>query len=73
MNKTIPNEVKALAEEVFCEEPEYLGSIDGSEVYREHQGENNPDPTGLPTLILWNGNTAKVVSGTDSLQLLSRL
>jgi hypothetical protein len=73
MKKNIPNEVKALAEDLFCEEPEYIGSIDGSEVYCEHQSDNDPAPTGLPTLILWNGNKAKVVSGTDSLHLLSRL
>jgi len=74
MSKTIPNEVKQLAEQLFCGEPEYLGQAEGAEVYGERQGEeNSPAPTGLPVLILWDGSRARKVSGTDSLALLSSL
>ena len=74
MSKTIPNEVTALAGKLFCGEAELVGVVDGSEVYAEHrEGSEKPDPTGLPTYILWNGRKTKVVSGLDSLDLLSRL
>ena len=74
MSKTIPNEVTALAGKLFCGEAELVGVVDGSEVYAEQREESEkPDPTGLPTYILWNGRKTKVVSGLDSLDLLSRL
>ena len=74
MSKTIPNEVTALAGKLFCGEAELVGVVDRSEIYAEHREESEkPDPTGLPTYILWNGHKTKVVSGLDSLDLLSRL
>ena len=72
MNKTIPKEVTARAEKLFCGEAEFVGVVDGSEVYAEHTEESEtPDPTGLPTYILWDGRKVKVVSGLDSLPTFS--
>ena len=72
--KTTPQEVIAAAKKIFCGEAEFVGVVDGSEVYAEHKEESEtPEPTGLPIFILWNGYKTKVVSGLDSLDLLSRL
>ncbi len=73
MNKKIPNAVREKAEKIYCNGIEYLGSLDGFEVYNEHVDEQEmPEPTGLPVLILWDGTQVKIVDGIESLNLLSR-
>lgn len=73
MSKTVPNAVREKAEKIYCNDVEYIGKLDGLEVYREQADEQDtPEPTGLPVLILWDGNRVKTVSGIESLDLLSR-
>lgn len=73
MNRKIPNAVIEKAEKIYCNDAEYIGKLDGFEVYREQADEQDtPEPTGLPALILWDGNQAKIVEGIESLDLLSR-
>ncbi|MBP5764973.1 MAG: hypothetical protein J6W47_07650 [Bacteroidales bacterium] len=70
--KPIPPEVQQLAEKVFCNRTEFLGVVDGFEVYAESDGgKETPDPTGLPTFILWDGNKARIVGGLEALPILS--
>lgn len=55
---------------------EYIGKVDGSEVYSEHREETEDGlltPTGLPCLILLTGETVELVAGLDALKLLDRL
>jgi len=73
MSKRIPNVVREKAEKIYCNDVEYIGELDGFEVYREQSDEQDtPEPTGLPALILWDGKQAKIVDGIESLDLLSR-
>ena len=70
--KNIPDQVKLLAEQEFSSEPEYTGTIDGSDVYTEHKEESEaPAPTGMPVAILWDGSHAKLVEGIEALNLLA--
>lgn len=79
-NKTIPNKVTEAAADNGCNHVEYLGVIEGNtrshEVYgiSETDENGNPIPTGLPVLVLWDGEQVEeVVYGARSLALLSRL
>lgn len=64
---TVPPEVIKAAENIYCCEPEYLGIVDGFEVYHEKpDDEDFPLPTGLPVILLWDGKDVRVVSGTES-------
>ncbi len=75
MEKKIPKEVQIIAEREACNAIDFCGIDDGWEVYGI--GEVGEDgsiiPTGLPVLVLWKDGEIKIVSGEDSLRLLSRL
>lgn len=74
MDKNIPKEVLDEAAKHRLGEIEYVGTTDKIRVYGEvpETDENGfAVPTGLPVLILWDGKTAKIVSGEDSLPILS--
>ena len=74
MSKTIPNDVKRLAELLFCEEPLFVGAVDGLDVYAENKSDEEvSEPTGLPVVILWDGRKASSVGGVKALDVLSRL
>lgn len=78
MSKTIPNEVKAAAKRLFPHGATYVGDVSGKEVYSAandpyKEDSSQPAPTGLPTYLLWDGRQVEIVSGLDSLELLSRL
>lgn len=74
MKDNIPKEVLDKATKHRLGEIEYVGTTDNMRVYGEvpEIDENGfAVPTGLPVLILWDGKKAKIVSGEDSLLILS--
>lgn len=74
MKENIPKIVLDEATKHRLGEMEYVGTTDNIRVYGEvpEIDENGfAVPTGLPVLILWDGKTAKIVSGEDSLRILS--
>ncbi len=80
MSKTIPNKVRDVAANEGCNHVEYVGTIEGNtrshEVFSISEVDENglPIPTGLPVLVLWDGEEVEeVVTGARSLKLLSRL
>lgn len=75
MKKSIPNEVKRIADREACNSINYLGNLDGVEVYSLGEVDENGDPipNGLPFLALWDGERVETVCGEESLDLLSRL
>lgn len=72
----IPKIVLSEAEKHGLCEMEYIGEIDGTQVYGE-VGEVDEDgfpiPTGLPCLILLKDGKTELVGGTEALRLLGRL
>lgn len=74
MNKNIPNQVQHIADQEGCNSIEYVGKYKNDEVYSLGEVDENgiPVPTGLPLLVLWNGERAETVSGQKSLDILSR-
>lgn len=80
MSKNIPNKVSEVAADYGCNHVEYVGTIDGNtrshEVYSisETDEKGLPIPTGLPVLVLWDGDEVEeVVTGARSLQLLAKV
>ncbi|MBR3455752.1 MAG: hypothetical protein IKH26_10545 [Bacteroidaceae bacterium] len=75
MEKNIPEQVRIIAESEACNRIHFCGVDKGSEVYSisEVNDEGQPIPTGLPVLVLWDGKETTIISGEDSLKLLSRL
>lgn len=75
MSKTIPPQVKAVAQREACNSVSYQGKIDNKEIYAlgETDEDGEPIPNGLPFLVLWDGTKTTTVSGTKSLELLSSL
>lgn len=77
MEKEIPQKVKEVAKKqgYSCKSIGFEGHYEDWEVYG--LGNEVDDdvvlPTGLPTLILWNGNNHKIVSGFDALTIISVL
>mgnify|MGYP007101829493 CR=1 FL=1 len=84
MSKTIPNKVREVAANEGCNHVEFVGTIvvgtiEGNtrshDVFSISEVDENglPIPTGLPVLILWDGEEVEeVVTGARSLKLLSR-
>lgn len=79
MSKTIPEKVRETAANEGCNHVEFVGTIEGNtrnhDVYSisEVDKDGLPVPTGLPVLILWDGeDVEEVVYGARSLKLLSR-
>lgn len=71
--KDIPKEVMEIADACFCGVI-YVGVFDGKDVYGEKPSdEYPPEPTGLPSLILWDGEKTEIVSGIESLDILSHI
>ena len=74
----IPKAVKELADKIGCNDPVFVGVIDGAEVYSANQyfdvpeGEPYP-PTGLPTYIVYKDGKASEVYGLAGLHLARRL
>ena len=75
MEKRIPKEVKAIADQECCNQIEYIGQLDGKDVFGICQVDDTglPLPTGLPNIVLWDGKKGEVVTGKQSMSLLSRL
>ncbi len=74
MDNKIPKEVSEAAAKNGLGLMQYVGIANGKQVYGEvPEVDKNgfPIPTGLPTLILWDGETAKIIGGEDSLLILS--
>ena len=80
MSKNIPNKVSEVAADYGCNHVEYVGTIDGNtrshEVYSisETDEKGLPIPTGLPVLVLWDGeDVEEVVTGARRLKLLAKV
>lgn len=75
MSKNIPNKVQQIADQECCNSVRKVGQYMGRDVYGlgSVDDEGLPIPTGLPLLVLWNGEKTEVVTGEKSLELLSRL
>lgn len=73
MSKTIPNQVSKIAVREGCNHIEFVGAYKGREVYSVSSVDEDsfPVPTGLPMLVLWNGERTEVISGSESLNILS--
>ena len=73
MEKNIPEQVK-LAAMRLGNSILFVGELDGWEIYSVGTVDKNgmPVPTGLPTLILWDGTKIKKVNGFNALDLLGR-
>lgn len=73
--KEIPKKVSEAADRMGCNSVEYVGVYKDAKVFGIGQVDEDgfPMPTGLPTLILWDGETAKIIGGEDSLLILSSL
>lgn len=76
MDENIPKKVTEFAASHGLGQLEFVGIADGKQVYGEI-AEVDEDgfaiPTGLPSLILWDGETATFVDVNDSLRVLSSL
>lgn len=73
--KKIPKIVEEYASKHGLCEMEYVGEIDGSQVYKEINEVDEdgfPVPTGLPCLILLKDGETKFVGGIEALELLGR-
>lgn len=80
MEKRIPKEVKAIADQECCNQIDYIGTIIvdaiSHEVYCISEIDENglPVPVGLPVLILWNGfKVDDVVTDSRSFEILSQI
>lgn len=73
MDENIPKKVSEAADRMGCNSIEYVGVYKDAKVFGIGQVDKDgfPMPTGLPTLILWDGETAKIVGGEDSLLILT--
>ena len=73
--KDIPRKVKLFSNKNGYNSIKFLGSIDNAFVYGLGviDKDGTPIPTGLPNLILLQENEIKIVSGEESLKLLSLL
>lgn len=73
--KSIPSHIIDIAENEGCNHVEFAGNLDSQEVYciSELGDDGFFVPRGLPTLVLWDGETYSIVTGEKSLELLSRL
>ncbi len=74
----IPKAVKDLADKIGCDNPQFVGVVDGAEVYSTNEYFDVPDgepypPTGLPTYIVYKDGKASEVYGRAGLHLASRL
>lgn len=69
----IPKIISQKAAEQGCNNVEYVGFYKDTKVFGIGQVDKDgfPMPTGLPTLILWDGETAKIVGGEECLLILS--
>lgn len=72
--KGIPQQVIQIASDNACNRVEYLGTLEGYDVYSMYiVGKNGlPEPTGLPELILYNCSKYKIVTGEEALGLLGQ-
>lgn len=76
--KSIPSEVTATAKRLFPHGAVLVGVVDDKQVFSaakdpSRKGSEPAAPTGLPTYIVWDGRKVEVVSGLESIELLSRL
>ena len=74
----IPKSVKELADKIGCDDPVFVGVVDGAEVYDTSEHFDIPEdepcpPTGLPTFIVYKDGKVSEVYGLDALDLLGRL
>lgn len=74
----IPKAVKELADKIGCDDPVFVGVVDGAEVYDTSEHFDIPEdepcpPTGLPTFIVYKDGKASEVYGRAGLHLASRL
>ena len=72
--KSIPKQVKEIADREACNSITYVGKHNGKEVYGIGEVDENgmAIPTGLPVLVLWDGETTEVVADYEALSLLSK-
>lgn len=71
----IPKIVLDAAHKHGLGEMEYIGNVDGAQVYGERgqvDEDGFPIPTGLPCLILLKDGKTDFVGGVEALQLLGR-
>lgn len=70
----IPKIVWQIANDNGYNSVEFVGEIDGAEVYGMGiVGEDNiPEPIGLPELVLLRNGETEIVFGEDALKLLAR-
>lgn len=72
----IPITVTREAEKRGLGKMQFLGTVDGSQVYGEIHGKDENGlsvPTGLPCFILLKNGKTDFVSGTEALRLLGSL
>ncbi len=72
--ETIPQKVRALANEWGCNQIVLLGTYEEGEAYSIGlvDDEGFVVPTGLPTIIVLKDGKTKVVCGEEGLELLGR-
>lgn len=71
----IPKIVWQIANDNGYNSVEFVGEIDGAEVYGMGiVGEDNiPEPIGLPELVLLRNGDIEIVGGEESMRLLKKL
>ena len=72
--KNIPDIVKKVASDNGYNSVEFIGEIEGAQVYGMGIiGKNNiPEPIGLPELVLLRNGETQIASGEEALKLLAR-